>query len=155
MVATLDTLEIAKRLKGAGFDDNQAEAMTGVLRDFREDDRADLATKSDIALLRADIEAIRSELTHSIGALRSSTDHSVEVLKSAMYHSVEALNTEIERSRTDYQTILQHEINRLDAKIDTRTAELKADIIRWVFGIVFAQGASILGVLRFFPGGHP
>jgi len=32
MASTLDTLEIAKRLKDAGFSDNQAEALTGVLR---------------------------------------------------------------------------------------------------------------------------
>jgi hypothetical protein len=31
----LDTLEVSKRLKGAGFDDPQAEALTGVLRERR------------------------------------------------------------------------------------------------------------------------
>lgn len=107
----LDTLEIVKRLKGAGFDETQAEAVTGVLRDLREGDRSELATKNDITSLKVDLERLEGKLSN--------------------------------------------EIARLDAKIDTRVAELKADIIRWVFGIVFAQGALILGVLRFFPGGHP
>ena len=41
-----------------------------------------------------------------------------------------------------------------DAKIDIRVAELKADIIRWVFGIAVAQAGLILAVLRLFPA-HP
>jgi hypothetical protein len=36
MSAAFDTLEISKRLKGAGFDDAQAEAITGVLREARD-----------------------------------------------------------------------------------------------------------------------
>jgi len=35
MPAAFDTLEIAKRLRNAGFDEAQAEAVTGVLRDAR------------------------------------------------------------------------------------------------------------------------
>jgi hypothetical protein len=35
MAATLDTLQIVKRLKEAGFDESQAEALTGVVRDLR------------------------------------------------------------------------------------------------------------------------
>jgi hypothetical protein len=34
MAVAFDTLEVSKRLKGAGFDDAQAEAITGVLRAF-------------------------------------------------------------------------------------------------------------------------
>ncbi len=52
MAATLDTLQIVKRLKEAGFSDPQAEAVTTVLRDVREADFAQLATKSDLEALR-------------------------------------------------------------------------------------------------------
>ena len=55
MNSVLDTLEISKRLKSAGFDDAQAEALTGVLRDERERDLSQLATKSDLEILRRDI----------------------------------------------------------------------------------------------------
>ena len=43
MAASFDTLEISKRLRGAGFSEPQAEAMTAVLRDSREFDLAQLA----------------------------------------------------------------------------------------------------------------
>ena len=55
MASTLDTLEIAKRLKDAGFSDNQAEALTGVLREASEVDLSGLATKSDLEILRRDL----------------------------------------------------------------------------------------------------
>lgn len=34
-------------------------------------------------------------------------------------------------------------------------AELKAELIKWVVGVGFAQVAMILAVLRLFPAGHP
>ena len=55
MTSTLDTLEIAKRLKDAGFSDHQAEALTGVLREASEVDLSGLATKSDLEILRRDL----------------------------------------------------------------------------------------------------
>lgn len=53
MASTLDTLEISKRLKSAGFDDSEAEALTGILRDTRDADLSRLATKDDLAALEA------------------------------------------------------------------------------------------------------
>lgn len=104
MAATLDTLQIVKRLKEAGFGDSQAEAITGVVRDLAERDRADLATKADIAMLKGDIERVETKLT---------------------------------------------------LLIDAKISEAKTDVIRWVFGIAFAQAALILAVLKLFPATHP
>ncbi len=69
--AGFDTLEISKRLKGAGFDDAQAEAITGVLREAREADLSRLATKDDIALVKIDITQVRDELAHLGTTLRA------------------------------------------------------------------------------------
>lgn len=55
MIAAVDTLEIAKRLKNAGFDDPQAEAITTIIRDVRATDFSELATKSDLDILRRDL----------------------------------------------------------------------------------------------------
>ena len=99
MAASLDTLEISKRLRQAGFTEPQAETVTAVLRETREFDLAELATKADLALVRADLNGLRSELLARIEAAKS-------------------------------------------------------DTIKWVIGIAFAQAATILAVLRFFPGPH-
>ena len=69
MASTLDTLEIAKRLKDAGFSDNQAEALTGVLREASEVDLSGLATKDDLKLLRSDLEILRRDLTIRLGGM--------------------------------------------------------------------------------------
>ena len=50
-----DTLAAAKALRDAGFEDRQAEAVTGVVRHAVGADRDTLATKADLASLRADI----------------------------------------------------------------------------------------------------
>jgi len=84
MPAAFDTLEIAKRLRNAGFDEAQAEAVTGVLRDAREADLSQLATKADVSQLeaklmseiaalrtefRAELEVMRRELTIRLGGM--------------------------------------------------------------------------------------
>ena len=48
MANTLDTLEIVKRLKEAGFSEPQAEAVTIIFRDVREADFTQLTTKTDL-----------------------------------------------------------------------------------------------------------
>jgi triphosphoribosyl-dephospho-CoA synthetase len=73
MSAAFDTLEISKRLKSVGFDDAQAEAITGVLRDSREADLSKLATKEDVArvetTLSAEMEILRRDLTIRLGGM--------------------------------------------------------------------------------------
>jgi hypothetical protein len=72
-MASLDTLESAKRLRSAGFSEQQAEAITGVLRDARDADLSRLATKDDIAMLRAELRAemeiLRRDLTIRLGGM--------------------------------------------------------------------------------------
>jgi hypothetical protein len=58
MAFAFDTLVQAKRLREAGFDEKQAEALTAVLRDaVKPFDTSELATKSDLADLKADVKA--------------------------------------------------------------------------------------------------
>jgi hypothetical protein len=73
--AVMDTHRIVKRLKEAGFSDAQAETVTDVLRESREADFAQFATKADLAAavaeLRAEIQALRGELRAEIQAVRT------------------------------------------------------------------------------------
>jgi hypothetical protein len=39
------------------------------------------------------------------------------------------------------------------ANVELKIAEAKADMVKWVVGIGFAQVATILAVLKLFPGG--
>jgi hypothetical protein len=88
VITSIDTLEIAKRLRGAGFDDTQAEAITGALRDVHDADLSRLATKEDLATLRSELSAeiatLRSELSAEIAALRSELSAEIKMLRSEM-----------------------------------------------------------------------
>ncbi|MGD9616980.1 MAG: DUF1640 domain-containing protein [Alphaproteobacteria bacterium] len=72
-MTSIDTLEIANRLRNAGLDEKQAEAITGVLRDVHDADPSRLATKEDIAALRAElrseVEILRRDLTIRLGGM--------------------------------------------------------------------------------------
>ena len=56
-VAALDTYTAAKRLRATGLDEDQAKAAVSMVRDATAADRDQLATKADLATLRADTRA--------------------------------------------------------------------------------------------------
>ena len=59
---TFDTLRAAKRLKAMGFSDDQAEGVAELIRENREVDLAQLATKTDLQLME-------QRLTIRLGAM--------------------------------------------------------------------------------------
>lgn len=63
---TFDTLRYAKRLKEAGFTEQQAEVQTEALREIIEDK---LATKADIVMLKRDIKTLEYKLTIRLGSM--------------------------------------------------------------------------------------
>ena len=71
---TFDALAAAGTLREAGFEDRQAEAVAGVVRHAVDADRGALATKADIAALRADTRADLDALRADIAALRADLD---------------------------------------------------------------------------------
>ena len=69
-----DTLAFARKPRAAGVGEKQAEAHAEAVRDSR----TGLATKADIAMLRADtradLAAIRADLNTSLAAIRADLD---------------------------------------------------------------------------------
>jgi hypothetical protein len=87
-ISSLDTLDIAKRLKEAGFSEAQAEAVTTVFRDVRTTDLAPLATKADVEATRGDIERLHAEMLRldaatkiDIQRLDARLDSQIELLR--------------------------------------------------------------------------
>ena len=72
MTATaFDTLSTARELEAAGFERRQAEALAGAVRQASAADRKALATKADIAELRADIAEHRTATKADLGGIES------------------------------------------------------------------------------------
>ena len=64
--ATFDTYAAAKRLRDAGFDERQAEAAVSMVRDAAGADREQLATKADLAEVRADLAGLEARMYRAL-----------------------------------------------------------------------------------------
>ncbi len=73
-----DTYAAVKKLKEAGFTEQQAEAQTALLTDVIA---GELATKHDIETVKLDIENVRAELKRDIEALRADMKHDMKELE--------------------------------------------------------------------------
>jgi len=97
MSTAFDTLEISKRLRSVGFDDAQAEAITGVLRESREADLSRLATKDDVARLESttknDIARLESTTKNDIARLESTTKNEIARLESTTKNEIARIET--------------------------------------------------------------
>jgi hypothetical protein len=61
------------------------------------------------------------------------------------------LRLEIEKVRRDLST----DIARVRADLELKISETKAETIKWVAGLLIAQGAAIVALIRFLPAPHP
>lgn len=121
------------KLQRAGFTEQQVEALA-------EYHDAGAATKGDIADLDRKLDAARSDLEAKLDAMRSDLEIKIS-----------ELDNKLDRTRSDLELAIEKVRHDLGLKI----AEGKAETIRWVVGVGFAQVAMILAVLRLFPSVHP
>ena len=88
--AAFDTYTAAKRLRDAGFDERQAEAAVSMVRDAAGADREQLATKADLAEVRADLAALETRLRADLATkadlaeLRAASRADLETLRSEL-----------------------------------------------------------------------
>jgi len=73
-LSSFDTLRYVKALKEADVPEKQAEAQAEALRSVLEatqaDQAAQLATKGDLALMRKELDLVRSDLRGEISTLK-------------------------------------------------------------------------------------
>jgi hypothetical protein len=136
MITTFDTHELVKDLKAAGFNDDQAEAVTRAVTKARDIDLSNLATKTDLATLATKTDLASFATKTDLASFATKTDLANFATKTDLANF--ATKTDLANFATK-----------------TELAELKADLIKWVVGIAFAQIATIIAILKLFPGGHP
>ena len=73
-----DTLSISKRLKSAGMNEPQAEAVAGAIHGSIKDATAHLATKKDLGALESKLEARFSTLESGLEARFSTVESRLE-----------------------------------------------------------------------------
>ncbi|HXC13528.1 MAG TPA: coiled-coil domain-containing protein [Stellaceae bacterium] len=127
MIAAFDTHSSVKTLTAAGMPEGQAEAITELFKASRDADLNVLATKADLAQLRADLQQqiaeLRADLQQQIAEVRSDLQQQITAVRSDLQQQIAALRGDIQRD----------------------IAETKADILKWMFGMI--AGAVIINVM--------
>lgn len=114
MLGALDTLQTMKRLKEAGFNEAQAEAMTEVLRESREGTIADLATKADIAELKSEIDKFAAETRTEFAAVRSE----MALLRQGFEAKFASLEARIAGSEAKFESKLESLRRDFESKLE-------------------------------------
>ncbi len=137
-MVSLDTLRIVKRLKEAGLEERQAEAITDVLRESRELDLSMLATK-------ADLRALENEVDRRFAELRAEMDRRFVEFEAKVDRRFAELSGEMDRRFAALDT----RFAALDAKISVLQAKL--GMLEWMIGGI-GFGLLLLIVRTFWPG---
>jgi chromosome segregation ATPase len=170
-MATIDTLALAERLEREYCDDpERTRRHARILGDMAA--ASDVATKQDIKDLHSGIGQLRTEMQHEIGTLRgeigqlrTEMQHEIGTLHGEMQHEIAAVRGEIGQLRTEMHEMearlrieIQSEGNKLRAELHREIAAVRTDMgnLAWkVAGLLVAQAAVIIALIRLLPGGAP
>lgn len=117
----LDTHREYKTLMGKGFNDKQADAIAELIS--RRND--DLATKSDLALVKKDVEYIKEQMA---------TKADMANLRSELKSDISNLKSELKDDISDLKDDIAH---------------FKSDIIKWIVGAQMSTLAIVIAIIAF------
>ena len=132
-----DTHRFVKRLTDSGFTEKQAETLA---EEHVALLNTNLATKADIAAAQTDLAAVEAGLKVDIEAVRADVAKVEAGLKAEIAKvagGVETLRLETEARIAKAETELKVEI-----------AAVKADLLKWMFGAMIAQGGLIVALVK-------
>ena len=114
-----DTHRFVKRLTESGFTEKQAETLA---EEHVALLNANLATKADLARVEAGIDALRQETKAGIAKVEAGID----ALRQETKADIEALRQE---TRAGIESV-------------------KADLVKWLFGALIAQGGLVVALVK-------
>jgi len=114
-----DTLKFAKRLKEAGFTEQQAEALADAEAEFIEQN---LATKRDIADVKRDIADVKrdiADIKRDVKELEVTLRNEIKQLEVTLRGEIKQLEVKIEQIRSDLARDLKDLEYRMTIKLGT------------------------------------
>jgi len=150
-VVAMDTYEVVRELKAAGFTDAQAEAVTRVVRRAYDFDMSTLPTKTDLELglatLKGEVDLARAATKADLDLRLASVSKDLEVGLASVRGELEiglaSIRKELEVGLASVKTDL--EVGLAAAK--TNLAEVKSDILKWLLGSLGFQTVAIIGAV--------
>ena len=97
MAQAFDTLSAAHELEASGFKREQAEAIAAVVRAGQ----GELATKSDLRLLRSEVKQDIAELRGEVKELRSEVKQDIAELRGEVKQDIAELRSEVKQDITE------------------------------------------------------
>ena len=129
MAFAFDTLAFAKRLRGGGIPDTQADVHAEAAREFI---MAELATKSDLEIVRREldtsIQTVRKDLEASIQSVRKDLEASIQSVKQELEASIHSLRKDMEASIHSLRKDMEANIASVREEIRTLRMEMIARI---------------------------
>ena len=126
-----DTHKFVKHLTGVGFTEQQAEALASEQVDLLN---SNLATKTDIEQINADLERLRLATKADLEQLRLATKTDIEQLRLATKTDIEQIKADIEQLRLATRADLEQN---------------KVELLKWMIGAMIAQGGLIVGLIAY------
>jgi hypothetical protein len=121
MVVAFDTLAYARRLRDAGIPPPEAEAHADAAREFI---MAELVTKPDLLAVRADIASIREE----IGAAKTELREEIGAVKTELREEIGAVKSELRAEIGSLKTELRAEIGAVRSDLHNEIIATKRDL---------------------------
>ena len=110
-----DTHAAVKKLKEAGFTEQQAEAQTTLLVDVIA---GELATKHDIETVKHDIETVK----HDIETVKLD----IENVRAELKRDIETLRAELKRDIETLHTDMKHDMKELELRLTIKLGAMLA-----------------------------
>ncbi len=117
-MSAIDTLEMAKEMKAAGFTDGQAEALARAVGRLQSEGVADLAAK-------ADLKGVELALTANLKG--------VELALKADLKGVELA--------------LKADLREAELRLQGKLSDTKAELLKWTMGAIGVQTIVIVGAV--------
>ena len=109
MNASFDTLAAARELESGGFDDKQAAVLLKVMRMSGES----TVTKSDLALVKADLARMDESLRREIAATRVELQSSIAELRTEIASTAVELRGEIATAKAELRADMNAMANKM------------------------------------------
>ena len=139
-----DTHKFVKHLTENGFTEQQAEVLAEEQASLLN---TNLATKTDILAIKADIESLRLATKADIESLRLATKADIESLRLATKADISALKADIEKLRLATKA----DIEKLRQETKADMANLRAELVKWVYAAMIAQVILIVALVKLLP----
>ena len=120
----IDTLAFSKKLREAGADERLAGA---IVEGITAADTSELATKSDLGEVKAEVKA------------------EIADVKTELKAEIAGLDVKIGDVKADVRAVTD-KLGTMATKAEL--GDVKADILKWMFGAIIAQTGIILAVVK-------